>query len=132
MSGPFLKPCTFTLVPQLLPASSGTIEALTLVTPGSADSSSSIRSKIAFDFSDGYPFSSGDTENVTRVSSFTPRSTRLTLNRLLVKRPADASRAIESAICTVTSPMRKRAAARAPEGWPAVPLRVLARSGRVL
>ena len=37
-----------------------------------------------------------------------------------------------SAICAVASAVRKRAAARAPDGWPAWPLSVETRSGRVL
>ena len=55
------------------------------------------------------------------VSAFNPRSTRLTLNRLRVNRPADTSSAIDSAICAVASDVRKRAADRAPDGWPLCP-----------
>ena len=55
------------------------------------------------------------------LSIFTPRSTRLTFSRLLTKKPAAASSAIESAICAVASDERKRAAPRAPDGWPAWP-----------
>ena len=39
MSGPDLNPCTATSVPQLLPPSDGTRDALTPVTPGWAASS---------------------------------------------------------------------------------------------
>ena len=52
--------------------------------------------------------------------------------RLFVKSPADTSSAIDSAICVVASIARNRAAERAPDGWPAWPLSVDARSGRVL
>ena len=44
------------------------------------------------------------------------------LNRLRVKRPAATSSAIDSAICDVASAVRKRAAARAPDGLPGLPL----------
>ena len=54
------------------------------------------------------------------------------LSRLLVKRPAQTSSAIDSAICAVASVVRKRAAARAPDGCPAWPFSVETRSGRVL
>ena len=51
---------------------------------------------------------------VTRRSASMPRSTRLTLTRLLVKSPATTSSTIDSAICAVASVVRKRdAAARA-------------------
>ena len=41
-----------------------------------------------------------------------------------MKSPAETSSAIDSAICAVASDVRKRAAARAPDGWPAWPLSV--------
>jgi hypothetical protein len=47
VSGPDSNPCTRTPEPQLLPDIRGTIDAVTLVTPGSAASSSSMRSKSA-------------------------------------------------------------------------------------
>jgi hypothetical protein len=62
----------------------------------------------------------------------TPRSTRLTLTRLLRNRPAEMSSVIESAICAVTSAVRSRAAARGPDGCPVCPLRADTRSGLVL
>ena len=40
-------------------------------------------------------------------------------------------RAIDSAICAVTSVLRNRAAARAPDGWPACALIADTRSGLV-
>ena len=49
-----------------------------------------------------------------------------------MKRPAAMSSAIDSAIWTVTSVVRNRDAARAPDGWPACALIVETRSGRVL
>ncbi len=49
-----------------------------------------------------------------------------------MKSPAEMSSAIDSAICAVTSVVRNRAAARAPDGWPACALIVETRSGRVL
>ena len=49
--------------------------------------------------------------NVTTLSIFTPRSTRLTFTRLLTNSPADTSSAIDSAICAVASEVRNRAAA---------------------
>ena len=66
------------------------------------------------------------------LSTFTPRSTRLMFIRLFVNSPAETSSAIDSAICAVASDVRKRAAARAPDGWPACPLSDDTRSGRVL
>lgn len=65
-------------------------------------------------------------------SAFNPRSTRLTLNRLLANNPAGTSSAIDIAICTVASVVRKRRAAFAPPGCPAWFFSVAARSGRVL
>ena len=61
-----------------------------------------------------------------------PSSTRLTFKRLLVKRPAATSSAIEIAICAVASVARKRAAAFAPDGCPAWPFNVGSKSGLVL
>ena len=61
-----------------------------------------------------------------------PRSTRLTLTRLLTKNPAAASSIIDSAICAVASTIRNRLAPRAPDGWPAWFFKVDTRSGRVL
>ncbi len=49
VSGPAGKPCTVTPLPQLLPASSGTIAPAAPLTPGTAASSSSTRSNSAFD-----------------------------------------------------------------------------------
>ena len=43
VSGPHSKPSTRTLFPQLFPASNGTIDEVTPVTPGSAPSSSVMR-----------------------------------------------------------------------------------------
>ena len=54
-------------------------------------------------------------EKVTTFSVRTPRSTRLTLARLFTNTPDDTSSAVESAICAVTSTLRKRAAPRLPE-----------------
>ena len=68
----------------------------------------------------------------TMWSVFKPRSTRLTLNRLFANRPAGTSSAIDIAICTVASVVRKRRAAFAPPGCPAWFFSVAARSGRVL
>ena len=71
--------------------------------------------------------------NVTTLSTFRPRSTRLTLNRLLAKRPAATSSAIESAICAVASEVRKRAAAARARRLAGLALeRRRRRSGRVL
>jgi hypothetical protein len=50
-SGPASKPSTDTPLLQLLPEMSGTIEAATPVTPGTAPSSSSMRSNRARDWS---------------------------------------------------------------------------------
>ena len=61
-----------------------------------------------------------------------PSSTRETFIRLFVNSPAQTSSAIEIAIWDVASVARNRAAARAPEGWPACPFSVESRSGRVL
>ena len=47
MSGPHSKPCTRTSFPQLFPATTGTSELLTSVTPGSVRSSCSTRSSTA-------------------------------------------------------------------------------------
>ena len=52
--------------------------------------------------------------------------------RLLVNSPAAMSNAIDSAICAVASVMRKRAAALAPDGCPALALSAVTRFGRVL
>ena len=49
-----------------------------------------------------------------------------------MKRPAATSSAIDSAIWAVTSPLRKRAAERAPVSCPALERMVVTRSGRVL
>ena len=49
-----------------------------------------------------------------------------------MKRPAQASSVIDSAIWAVASVVRNRWAERAPDGWPAWPLSVETRSGRVL
>ncbi len=50
-----------------------------------------------------------------------PSSTRLTLTRLFVKRPAQARSAIEIAICVVASVVRNHLADLPPPGWPACP-----------
>ena len=63
---------------------------------------------------------------------FNPRFTRLTLNRLRTNSPAQMSSAIDSAICAVTSELRKRVAARVPECLPEFARSVVTRSGRVL
>ena len=76
--------------------------------------------------------SSGAMPNSTMWSVFKPRSTRLTLKRLFANRPAGTSSAIDIAICTVASVVRKRRAALAPPGCPAWFFSVAARSGRVL
>ena len=47
-------------------------------------------------------------ENVTTLSTLIPRSTRLTFSRLLMKRPAQASSVIDSAIWAVASVVRNR------------------------
>ena len=49
VSGPALNPSTATLLPQLLPAMSGTRSAVTLVTPGNALRSDSSRSNSAIE-----------------------------------------------------------------------------------
>ena len=69
--------------------------------------------------------------NVTRLSIFSPRSTRLMLNRLRVNRPAATSNAIDSAIWVVASDVRNRAAALVPVALPDWPFSTAARSGRV-
>ena len=61
-----------------------------------------------------------------------PRSTRLRFIRLFVNSPARISSIVESAIWVVARAVRKREAARAPDGWPAVLLIAETRSGRVL
>ena len=48
---------------------------------------------------------------------------RLMLTRLSRNSPAATSSAVDSAIWAATRPARKRAAARAPDGWPALPAR---------
>ncbi len=50
----------------------------------------------------------------------------------MANKPAGTSSAIDIAICTVASVVRKRRAALAPPGWPAWFFSVAARSGRVL
>ena len=119
MSGSTLNPSTETLLPQLLPESSRTSDDDTLVTPGSAASSCSRRSNSACARAGLYPLKSGETANVTTLSMFNPRSTRLTFIRLFVNSPADTSSAIDSAIWVVASEARNRAAVRVPDGWPA-------------
>ena len=116
----------------MLPARSGTSDEATPVTPGIVASSSSARMKNARDRAESYPLNSGETPNVTTLSILSPRSTRLTFIRLLTNNPAEMRSAMESAICEVTSTVLNRAAARAPEGWPACALSVVTRSGRVL
>ena len=101
-------------------------------TPGIAANSSSVRSKKASERSASYPLSSGEIANVTTLSVRIPRSTRLTFTRLLINSPADASSVIERASWAVTNPLRNRAAARAPEGWPVLAFNIVTRSGRVL
>jgi hypothetical protein len=113
-----LKALHHTELPQLSPASSGTIEAVTPVTPGIVASSSSVRMNNVRARAGSYPLNSGDTPNVMRLSTFKPRSTRLTFIRLRTNRPAEMSSAIESAICAVTSTVLNRAAVRAPDGCP--------------
>ena len=49
---------------------------------------------------------------MTRLLVFNPRSTRLTLNRLLMNSPADMRSVIESAIWAVANALRNRAAPR--------------------
>ncbi len=98
MSGPLSKPSTDTLLPQLLPASSGTIAAVTPVTPGSAASSSSTRANSCCERAFSYPLRLGEMPNVTTLSIRSPRSTRLTLERLFRNRPAEMSSAIDNAI----------------------------------
>ena len=102
-------------MPQLLPASAGTRDAVTAVTPGVARSFSSSCGKNARDRSCEYAFSSGDTAKVTRLSTFSPRSTRVTFRRLRVNSPAPTSNIIDSAICTVASDVRNREADLAPD-----------------
>ena len=69
---------------------------------------------------------------VTTSSISRPRSMRLMLVRLLRNRPADTRSVVDRAIWAVTRAVRKRAAARDPEGCPVWPLSVEARSRRVL
>ena len=59
---------------------------------------------------------------MTIRSTFSPRSTRLTLTRLLTKRPAQTRSIIERTICAVTSAVRKHDAERAPDGCPELTL----------
>ena len=54
------------------------------------------------------------------------------LRRLLMKSPAEISSAIDSAICAVTSLVRKRAAPRPPDSLPELLRSSVTRSGRVL
>ena len=58
---------------------------------------------------------SGAMPKVTTLSTFRPRSTRLTLNRLLVKSPAATSSTIDRPICAVARAVRKPRC-RAPAG----------------
>src|SRR5262245_31133948 len=118
VSGPASKPCTETLSPQLFPASSATNPPLTLETPGSADTSVSIRLNKSRDCAGLYPFRLGETPKVTTLSTFRPRSTRLTLYRLFMNNPADTRSVIARAICAVARLLRNREAVRAPEGCP--------------
>jgi hypothetical protein len=92
----------------------GTCEEVTVVTPGSLASSSSIRSNSTAERSGKYPFRAGDTLSVATWSISSPRSTRLTLMRLFVKTPAMTRSTIDSATCTVASTVRKRADLRPP------------------
>ena len=66
------------------------------------------------------------------LSVLIPSSTRLTLIKLLRKKPDAASSSIDNAICVVARASRKREAPRAPEGWPDALFSVEIRSGRVL
>ena len=68
------------------------------VTPGTAASSCSTRSYSAFERAGSYPLRPGEMPKVTTLSTFSPSSTRLTFTRLLTKRPAHESSAIDSAI----------------------------------
>ena len=65
VSGPASNPSTTRLLPQLSPASTGTIVATTEVTPGTAASSSSMRSNNWRVRSVVYEFSSGAMPNST-------------------------------------------------------------------
>ena len=118
-------------MPQLFPARIPTIADVTPDTPGSAWSSSRSRSNRTWDRSGSYPFRIGDTANVTTLSVRRPRSTRLTFARLLMKRPATTRSITDSAICAVTSPVRNRAADRAPVVWPVLLFSDVTRSVRV-
>ena len=50
------------------------------------------------------------------------------MSKLLMKRPAEMSNVIESAICAVASDVRNLDAERAPEGCPESPLRAVTSS----
>ena len=132
VSGPASNPWTVMLLFVLLPASTGMVEAATSTTLGSAASSSSICSKSASERSGVYPFSRGETRKVIRLSDWIPSSTRLTLIKLRVNRPAMTSKAIDSPICAVASPLRNRFAVRPPVDRPVCPFKVADRSGLVL
>ena len=103
------------VVLELLPIS-GTRAADTAVTPGVAASRVNTSWNNAWARGSVYPFRCGPSAKVMTWSTCTPRSTRLTFSRLLPKRPADASRPIDSETCTTTSAILTRAAARAPDG----------------
>ena len=102
------------------------------MTPGSAASSCSTRLKSTALRALSYPVRCGTIWKVAIWSIFTPRSTRLTFIRLLRKSADMINSPMDSAICAVTSPARKRAAERPPAIWPAPARMALMRSLRVL
>ncbi len=102
------------------------------MTPGSRANSSSTcwNSSIVCVLSK--PLRRGDIVNVTTSSTCRPRSTCVTLTRLLRKRPEQISRPVASAIWAVTSAERNRAAPRCPAIWPALARIASMRLERVL
>src|SRR5262249_10640980 len=113
------RPWIVTLLPQLLPVISGTIEAATPRTPGIAASSASTRSNNAWDCSLEYPFSDGEIEKVTRFSARIPRSTRVRFTKLLRNSPVGISSTADTVTCAHTNACRTRAVPRVPEDCPA-------------
>jgi hypothetical protein len=91
------------VVPQLLPASSGTTADVTPVTPGMAASSCSTRSMSAPGAWCRSRRDRAEMPKVATCSTWMPEVRALTLTRLFRNSPAEMSSAIDRAICAVTS-----------------------------
>ena len=133
MSGPLRSPAPRRCCPSCCRRAAAPSRRRHAGDAGHRASSSSRRSKNACERCDVVAVQLAARRRTSRrCRRCTPRSTRLTFIRLLMNSPAEMSSAIESAICAVTSDVRKRAAARAPDGWPGAARSVVTRSGRVL